>query len=66
MGKQDAALFNVGELLEKLRISRNQFEYLFLSRRLNRDSFRIGGKLIFSLADIEIVKKAIRDVKTKC
>lgn len=67
MQNQTEQLYTVSEILRFLNISRHRLVYLFDSRKLKREEFRLlpNGHIIFTPSDLEKIKKALFEVASK-
>jgi hypothetical protein len=67
MQSQTERLYTVSEILRFLNISRHRLVYLFDSRKLKREDFRLlpNGHIIFTPSDIEKIKLALFEVGAK-
>lgn len=60
-------LYTVSDVLRILNVSRHRLVYLFDSRKLKREEFRLlpNGHICFTPADLEKIKKALFEVNNK-
>lgn len=67
MQNQTEQLYTVSEILRFLNISRHRLVYLFDSRKLKREEFRLlpNGHIIFTPSDLEKIKRALFEVASK-
>ncbi|MCF6147312.1 MAG: hypothetical protein E3K37_01495 [Candidatus Kuenenia sp.] len=57
-------LLSTSDILRILKIKRDRLEYLFQSGRLQRDQFdQVGKRRIYTLADVEVIRKALSDIR---